>query len=213
MQTKPKSRFSRLVMATLAGTALIGGMGATLASAESGKDDAAALQALSTAKVTLADAIRMAESAGQGMVTGAEFMVSKDGTYFDVTTQNGTTEIDHRIDPMTGKILASTPNAEEKTGDTEANEAQDLAAIQGAKLPLLQVISAAEAQGAKVLSAEYASKDGALGIEMKAADATGVVSELMVDAATGAVVPGDNELGEAEGDELGEQSEGEQNEG
>lgn len=213
MQTKPKSRFSRLVMATLAGTALIGGMGATLASAESGKDDAAALQALSTAKVTLADAIRMAESAGQGMVTGAEFMVSKDGTYFDVTTQNGTTEIDHRIDPMTGKILASTPNAEEKTGDTEANEAQDLAAIQGAKLPLLQVISAAEAQGAKVLSAEYASKDGALGIEMKAADATGVVSELMVDAATGAVVPGDNESGEAEGDESGEQSEGEQNEG
>lgn len=213
MQTKPKSRFSRLVMATLAGTALIGGMGATLASAESGKDDAAALQALSTAKVTLADAIRMAESAGQGMVTGAEFMVSKDGTYFDVTTQNGTTEIDHRIDPMTGKILASTPNAEEKTGDTEANEAQDLAAIQGAKLPLLQVISSAEAQGAKVLSAEYASKDGALGIEMKAADATGVVSELMVDAATGAVIPGDNESGEAEGDQSGEQSEAEQSEG
>lgn len=213
MQTKPKSRFSRLVMATLAGTALIGGMGATLASAESGKDDAAALQALSTAKVTLADAIRMAESAGQGMVTGAEFMVSKDGTYFDVTTQNGTTEIDHRIDPMTGKILASTPNADEKPGDTDANEAQDLAAIQGAKLPLLQVISAAEAQGAKVLSAEYASKDGALGIEMKAADASGVVSELMVDAATGAVVPHDNESGEAEGDESGEQSEGEQSEG
>lgn len=34
--------------------------------------------------------------------------MNKDGIYFDVTTQNGTTEIDHRIDPMSGAILAST---------------------------------------------------------------------------------------------------------
>lgn len=58
METKPKSRFSRLMMATLAGTIALGGLGATLAHAESGRNDAAALQALSIAKVTLAEAIR-----------------------------------------------------------------------------------------------------------------------------------------------------------
>ncbi|WP_165455671.1 PepSY domain-containing protein [Paracoccus subflavus] len=206
METKPKSRFSRVMMAALAGSVALGGMGATLAYA--GNHDASAkVQALSTAKVTLADAIRTAEAAGQGIVTGAEFDATKDGTYFDVTTQNGTTEIDHRIDPMTGAILASTPNVEKDDGDSNADEAQELAAIQGAKVSLLQAISTAEGQGAKVMGIEYETEDGTLGIELQTADTSGAVSESMVNAATGAAIQGDQDSADDKGDEAGEQQE------
>lgn len=213
METKPKSRFAKLMMATLAGTIALGGVAATMARAESGQKDAAAVQALVGAKITLADAIRAAEAAGQGIVTGAEFEVKKDGAYFDVTTQNGTTEIDHRIDPMTGAILTSTPDAEEpgSDGDKDADEANELAAIQGAKMSLLQAISGAEAQGAKVLSAEYGHEDGTLGIELKLADASGKVTEVMVDPATGTVMPADQDSSDDasnEGDEGSEDQEG-----
>lgn len=210
MQMKPKSPFSRIVAATLAGSLALGGAVSTMARAETGGKEAAAVQALAGAKLTLADAIRAAEAANQGIVTGAEFEVKKDGAYFDVTTQNGTTEIDHRIDPMTGAILASTPDSEKpgSDGDNDASEADELAAIQGAKTGLLQAISGAEAQGGKVLSAEYAQENGALGIELKVADASGKVAEVMVDAATGKVMVGDQDQNGDEDGESGEQQEG-----
>lgn len=210
MQMKPKSPFSRIVVATLAGSLALGGAVSTMARAESGRQDAEALQALSGAKLTLADAIRAAEAAGQGIVTGAEFEVKRDGAWFDVTTQNGTTEIDHRIDPMTGAILASTPDNEKpgSDGDNAASEANELAAIQGAKTSLLQTIAGAEAQGGKVLSAEFEHEDGALGIEMKVADASGKDREVMVDAATGKVMPGDHDGAGDEDGESGEEQEG-----
>lgn len=179
------------MMATLAGAIAFGGVGATLAQAESRSNDAA-LQALSSASVALADAIRTAEAAGQGMVTGAEFDLTKDGAFYDVTTRNGTTEVDHRIDPSVGAILASTLDAEDDDGDREADEAPELAAIQGAQVSLLDAIATAEAQGAKVLGAEYEFEDGALGIELKTADASGAASEQMVNATRGAVMPGDH---------------------
>ncbi|MFN3992867.1 MAG: PepSY domain-containing protein [Tabrizicola flagellatus] len=210
MQMKPKSPFSRIVAATLAGSLALGGAVSTMARAETGGKEAAAVQALAGAKLTLADAIRAAEAANQGIVTGAEFEVKKDGAYFDVTTQNGTTEIDHRIDPMTGAILASTPDSEKpgSDGDNDASEADELAAIQGAKTGLLQAISGAEAQGGKVLSAEYAQEDSALGIELKVADASGKLAEVMVDAATGKVMVGDQDQNGDEDGESGEQQEG-----
>ncbi|MFN3844270.1 MAG: PepSY domain-containing protein [Paracoccaceae bacterium] len=142
METKPKSRFAKLMMATLAGTIALGGVAATMARAESGQKDAAAVQAPSGAKITLADAIRVAEAAGQGIVTSAE------------------------------------------------------------------------AQGTKVLSAEYGHEDGKLGIELKVADAAGKVTEVMVDGATGTVMAADqdssnDESGEGnDGDEVGEEQEG-----
>ncbi|MFN3646062.1 MAG: PepSY domain-containing protein [Gemmobacter sp.] len=213
METKPKSRFAKLMMATLAGTIALGGVAAMMAQAESGRKEAAAVQALSGAKITFADAIRAAEAAGQGIVTGAEIEVKKGGTSFDVTTRNGTTEIDHCIDPMTGAILSGTPDAEKpgSDGDKDADEANELAAIQGATMSLLQAISGAEAQGGKVLSAEYGHEDGALGIELKVADASGKVTEVMVNAATGKVMAADRDSSNDEsneGDEGGEEQEG-----
>ncbi|WP_136646501.1 PepSY domain-containing protein [Tabrizicola sp. YIM 78059] len=210
MQPKPKSRFARLMTATLAGSIALGGIAATVARAETGGKQATSLKALAGARLTLADAIRVAEAAGQGIVTGAEFKVTKDGTCFDVTEQSGPTEIDHRIDPMTGAILASTPDNEkpESDGDSDTSEANELAAIQGAKTGLLQAISGAEAQGGKVLSAEFEHEDGALGIELKLADASGKVAEMMVDAATGKVMVGDQDHNGGEDGESGEQQAG-----
>lgn len=211
METKPKSRFAKLMLGTLAGTLAMGGAVATMARAETSSDDAATVQALGTAKLTLADAIRTAETAGQGMVTGAEFKIKDGKPVFDVTTQNGGAETDHLIDPATGAMLASTPDVEKSDGDSDGNEASELTALQGAKVTLLQAITTAEGQGGKALSVEYAANDGALAIEIDMADAAGKTVEMKLDAMTGAVMAADSETGESgengEGGEGGEGSE------
>jgi len=207
METKPKSRFAKLMLATLAGTLALGGTVATMARADSHSDDAATVQALGAAKLTLADAIRTAEAAGQGMVTGAEFEIRDGKPVFDVTTQNGPGETDHLIDPATGAMLASTPDVEDADGDGGTDEASELTALQGAKVNLLQAISAAEGQGGKALSAEYAKEDGALAIEVEMADASGKTVDLKVDAMTGKVMAADSDAGDEDG-ENGESGEG-----
>ena len=205
METKPKSRFAKLMLATLAGTLALGGAAATVARAESSSNDAA-VQALGAAKLTLADAIRTAETAGQGMVTGAEFEIKDGKPVFDVTTQNGAAETDHLIDPATGAILASTPDVEDADGDSGTDEASELTALQGAKVSLLQAITAAEGQGGKALSAEYGQEDGMLAIEVEMADASGKTVDLKVDAMTGKVMAADSDAGDEDG-EGGEGSE------
>ncbi len=210
METKPKSRFARLMLATLAGSLAIGGATATVARAESKSDDAATIQALGAAKLTLADAIRTAETAGQGMVVGAEFEIKDGKPVFDVTTQNGGAEVDHLIDPATGAILASAPDVEKADGDNSSDEGSELAALQGAKVNLLQAITAAEGQGGKALSAEFGSENGALSIQVEVADASGKTVELMVNPMTGQVMAADSDAGDenGEGDEGGEGAEG-----
>ena len=208
MKIQPKSRFSRLTMVTLAGTIALGGLGAMFAHAESGREDAAHVQAISTAKLTLADAVRTAGKAGQGIVTGAEFEVKNGSTWYEVTTQKGSNEVDHRIDPMTGEILASTSGAQEKDGDSGTEEAQEFSAIQGAKFSLLKAISEAEAQGNKVLGAEFEHEDDKLAIELRGADAAGVVSERMIAADTGSAIPGDQDDRENDDGESAEDHEG-----
>lgn len=206
METKPKSRLARLMLATLAGTLALGGAAATVARAETGGKDAATVQALGAAKLTLADAIRTAETAGQGMVTGAEFEIKDGKPVFDVTTQNGAAETDHLIDPATGAILASTPDVEGADGDSGTDEASEVTALQGAKVSLLQAITAAEGQGGKALSAEYGQEDGMLAIEVEMADASGKTVDLKVDAMTGKVMAADSDAGDEDG-EGGEGSE------
>lgn len=143
-------------------------------------------------------------------MTGPELEVKKDGACFDVTTQNGTAETHPRIDPMTGAILAITPDNEKPASedDKDASEGNELAGIQGARSSLLQAIAVAEAQDDKVLLAENVQEDGALGIELRVADASGKVTEMMVDAAMGNVMPGDRDGGNYEDGESGEQQEG-----
>ena len=207
METKPKSRFAKLMLATLAGTLTLGGAAATVTRAETSSNDAATVQALDATKLTLADAIRTAETAGQGMVTGAEFEIKDGKPLFDVTTQNGAAEIDHLIDPATGAMLASTPDVEDADGDSDTGEASELTALQGAKVSLLQAITAAEGQGGKALSAEYAQEDGAVAIEVEMADASGNTFDLKVDAMTGQVMAADSDDDDHDHDESGEGSE------
>lgn len=213
METKPKSRFAKLMLGTLAGTLAMGGAVATMARAETSSDDAATIQALDTAKLTLADAIRTAETAGQGMVTGAEFTIKDGKPVFDVTTQNGPAETDHLIDPATGAMLASTPAVEDADGDSASKEASELSSLPTAKVSLLQAITAAEVQGGKALSAEYAQEGEMLAIDIEVADASGKTVELRVDAMTGMVSASDSDGGD-EGSESGEAGEnGESGEG
>jgi uncharacterized membrane protein YkoI len=207
METKPRSRFARLMLATLAGSLAVGGATATIARAESSSDDAATIQAFGAAKLTLADAIRTAETAGQGTVVGAEFQIKDGKPVFDVTTLNGTAEVDHLIDPATGAILASTPDAEEADGDSAGDEGKELAALQGAKVNLLQAVTAAEGQGGKALSAEFDQEHGAPAIEVELADASGKTVALTVDPTTGKVMVADNEAGDEDGED-GESGEG-----
>ena len=210
METKPRSHFARLMLATLAGTLALGGTAATMARAESGSKDAAAVQALGTAKLSLADAIRTAEGAGQGMVTGAEFEIRDGKPVFGVTTLNASAEIDHRIDPATGAILSSTPDTKAAGGESdgesngESDESSELATLGGAKVTLLQAIAAAEGQGGKALAAGYDQEDGALAIRVELADAAGKTVDLRVDAATGKVMAANSGSSEEEGGEDGE---------
>lgn len=215
MQTKPKSRAARLMLATLAGSLALGGTLATIARAETGSGDAATVQALGSATISLADAIRTAEAAGQGMVVGAEFEIKDGKPVFDVTTRNGTTEVDHLIDPATGAILASTPDAEEADGDDDAEEASEVTGLQGAQVSLMQAIATAEAQGGKALSAEYGQEDGRLAVELELVDASGRTVEITIDAMTGTVAAADADSGDEDGDgeghedgESGEEQEG-----
>ncbi len=210
METKPKSRFAKLMIGTLAGTLALGGAVATMARAETSSDNAATIQALGTAKLTLADAIRTAETAGQGMVTGAEFTIKDGKPVFDVTTQNGAAETDHLIDPATGAMLASTPAVEDADVDSEAKEASELSALPEAKVSLLQAITAAESQGGKALSAESGQDGDMLAIAVEIADASGQTVELKVDAMTGKVSANDNDGGD-EGGEAGENGETDEN--
>lgn len=193
MKTQSKSRFSRLMAVTLAGTVVFAGLGAMFANADNERKDAMQIQALSSAKLTLADAIRNAENVGQGTVTGAEFETNKESAWFEVTMQKGMTEIDYRIDPMTGAILGSTADVEESDGDSDADEAKESAAIQGATFSILQAVMQAEAQGGKVLGAEFEDEDGKLAIELEVADAKGSVSEWMVTADTGRAIQEDQD--------------------
>lgn len=203
MDSKPGSRRARLMLATLAGSLALGATMATIARAGSPSDDAATAQAFGAATISLAEAIRTAEAAGQGQVVGAEFEI-KDGTpVYDVTTQTGTSEIDHRIDPATGAILASTPDAEKADGDDEDDEAQELTALQGAKVSLLQAVATAEAQGGKALAAEYDRDDAALAIKVETVDAAGTTADLRVDAMTGAVIAAADDGEDDDGDHDG----------
>lgn len=210
METKPKSRFAKLMLATLVGTLAMGGTVATVARAETGSNDAATVQALGAAKLTLADAIRTAETAGQGMVTGAEFTTKDGKPVFDVTTRNGQAETDHLIDPATGAMLASAPDVKDTNGDNSTDETSELTALQGAKVSLLQAIAAAEGQGGKALSAEFGQEDGALAIQVEIADASGKTVDLKVDATTGQVLAASNDAGDEDGEngEGGEEQEG-----
>lgn len=207
MEVDTKSRLAKLTMATFACALVFGGVAAAVAKAESGRNEAAAVQALDAAALSLGDAIRAAEAAGHGLVTGAEFEVNGGAPYFDVTTEAGGTEIDHRIDPMTGAILASTPDAEApgSDGDSDADEVEERAALQAVKVSLLQAIASAEAQGGKALAAEYEQEDGALAIEIEVADESGKIGEVMVDAQTGQVLAADIDSDENEDEESEEQ--------
>ncbi len=206
METRPKSRFARLMLATLAGSLALGGTITTVARAETSSNDAAAVQAFGAAKLTLADAIRTAETAGQGMVTGAEFTIKDGKPVFDVTTRNGPAKTDHLIDPATGAILASTPGVEDANGDSGAEGTSELAMLQTAKVSLLQAITTAEGQGGKALSAEFGQEDGALAIQVEIADASGKTVDFRVDATTGQVIAASSDAGDEDG-ENGEGSE------
>ena len=229
MQTKPRSRLARLMLATLAGSIALGGAAATVARAETGGTDAATLQALGAAKLTLADAIRTAEAAGQGMASGAAFRIKDGKSVFEVTTQTGTAETQQLIDPATGAILASTPKVEDGEGEGEgegqgggqgdqgaqSGEASEFAAMQGAKVNLLKAITSAEGQGGKALAAEYRMEGGTPAIEVELADASGKAVELRIDPATGTATPAGGEKGQENGDEGGDEGhgDGEENEG
>jgi uncharacterized membrane protein YkoI len=201
MKTQSKSRFSRLMAVTLAGTVAFSGLGAMFANAASERKDETQIQALSSTKLTLSDAIRTVESAGQGVVTGAEFDMNKDSTWYEVTMQKGSSEVDYRVNPMTGAIIDSSSDAEESDGDSDADEAKESSEIQTAKFSILQAVSQAEAKGGKVLGAEFEKEDGALAIQLEVADAAGAVSERMFTADTGTAIKGDQDHSQDKDDE------------
>lgn len=195
MNDKPKASKKTAVLTSLAAVVLLGGAVSVYAFADDTGSRKAGDAKLVNTKVSLSDAIRIAEATGAGVVVGAEFDAASTGAAFEVTTQNGAKETDHRIDSATGTILSSTPDEDSSDGSSEdANEeVAELAALSTANVSLLEAIAAGERSGSRVLSAEYEFEDGKIGVEMTAADKAGVVSELMLDAQTGVMSSDDEE--------------------
>lgn len=201
MTNTTKSRVRQAILPVFAGILALGAVGPAFAG-EHGTSSAA-VAAFQGSPMSLADAVRVAEGAGQGQVVGAEFGVKDGAGIWQVTTQDGATETDLVIDPAAGTILSSTPDAEgPEAGDDETKEIADMAA---AKVSILDAVAAIEAQGARAMEVEYGYEGDALIFEAKVMNADGSVSEVLVDAQSGQVMPGED----GADDEGGEEAEGE----
>lgn len=213
MTNTTKSRVRNVILPALAGVLALGAVSQAFADEHAAYG--AAMAAFQGSPMSLTDAVRVAEGAGQGQVVGAEFSVKDGAGVWEVTTQDGPTETDHLIDPAAGTILSSMPDTEgPEAGDDETKELADMAA---AKVSILDAVAAIEAQGGQAMEVEYGYENGTLIFEGKVVNADGSASEVLVDAQSGQVTPGedgaDDEGGEEAEDDEGEESEEEDEEG
>lgn len=188
MTSTIKSRLRQAVLPAVAGVLALGAAGAALADNHGG--DAATVTAFAGSDASIAEAIRAAEAAGQGQVVGVEFALVDGKPAWEATTQTGQAETDHVIDLASGAILSSAPDAEgPEAGEDEAREEAQLAA---AKVSLGDAVAIIEAQGGRVMAAEYGTEDGTLIVEVESLGADGTVTEMLVDAQSGQAMPGDD---------------------
>jgi len=112
----------------IAAAVVAAGLGATgitgaLAASQNGSKDTAEMQALMSAKLSVADAINAAEAAQPGKVAEVQFDLEKGVPSFEVSilAADGT-EHDFMVDANTGKIQKLAANEDQNGEDQDGDE-------------------------------------------------------------------------------------------
>jgi len=172
-----------MMKATALLAALAMGLAVTVTQAENAtRED----QMLSHAKVSLNQAIGIAEQQGSGQAIGAEYVSQKSGVgHYDikVLSSDGSKLVKYRVSPSTGKVTEASNEAFEKVFTRIKPEA-----LQNAPTSLKTAITTAEAQaGGKAINAD-ADRDGdQVRYTVKVAKADGTTEKVKVNGADGKV--------------------------
>ncbi len=148
-------------------------------------NDADQVQALNSAKLSLTDAIRMAEKEGNGKAVDAEIEATKGQTQYavEVLSSDGKKLTEYKLDANTGKIQGTSNESVEKVFTRV--KPQDL---QNAQTSLAGAIRTAEQKtGGKVIDASTEGSGAKLRYDLKVAQADGKTEKVKIDGTTGKV--------------------------
>ena len=161
--------------------ALVLVLAASGASAAKAKHD---INVLAVTKLSLTDAIGIAEKEGSGKAVDAELEAGKAPYYaVEVLSSDGKKLTEYKLDANTGKVVKASSEPLEKML-TRVKPAD----IQNAQTSLSSAIQAAERQsGGKVVDAETEGNANTLHYELKVAMANGKTEKMKIDGATGKV--------------------------
>jgi uncharacterized membrane protein YkoI len=172
-----------MTKATALLAALAMGLALTTAQAENamGED-----QMLSHAKVSLNQAIGIAEQQGSGQAISADYVSQKSsaGRYdIKVLSSDGSKLVKYRVSPSTGKVTEASNEAFEKVFTRIKPEA-----LQNAPTSLKTAITTAEAQaGGKAVDADTDREGDQVRYTVKVAKADGTTEKVKVNGADGKV--------------------------
>jgi uncharacterized membrane protein YkoI len=156
-------------------------LAASAASAAKAKHD---LNVLADVKVSLTDAIRIAEQEGNGKAVDAQLEAGKAPHYaVEVLSGDGKKLTEYKLDANTGKVVkASSEPLEKMLTRVKPDD------IQNAQTSLTSAIQTAEkGSGGKVINAETEGNANTLHYELKLAMADGKTEKMKIDGATGQV--------------------------
>lgn len=95
------------------------GAGAAAVAAQHGENDAVAI---GNAKVTLVDAVGIAQRHASGQASRAEFEHGKQGWVYDVEVVSGAKVFDVRVDAANGTVLSSAEDKADKEGKDDKDD-------------------------------------------------------------------------------------------
>ncbi len=143
------------------------------------------VKALHNAKLSLTDAIKIAEKEGNGKAVDAEIDAKSGQAQYavEVLSSDGKKLTEYKLDADTGKILGTSNESVEKVFTRV--KPQDL---QNAQTSLAGAIRAAEQKaGGKVIDAETEGSGAKLRYDLKVAKADGTTEKVKIDGTTGKV--------------------------
>jgi uncharacterized membrane protein YkoI len=140
-------------------------------------------QALENAKMSMTQAIQMAERQGNGKAIDAQFSANKDGGQYavEVLSSDGKKLTEYKLDSATGHIAAAGNEPFEKA--FMRLKADD---VERAPTSLNSAIASAEREtGGKVLKAETERSGDKVRYDMKVAKTDGSTATVKIDGSTG----------------------------
>jgi uncharacterized membrane protein YkoI len=201
MKTRP------ILTAALAGLLAAGSIAAGVPAAESGqsgeRDDAAEIAAMTAARTSLADAIRLAEAETGGRAFKAGMESDGEKSQYEIATMAGDTLSETTIDAASGKVIGS---SREGFFAKLLRDDDDTARLDMARTGLLDAVTAAEqTAGGKAIEAGMTERATAPVYAVDVFPGTGAgLVRVKIDAVSGKVLgtgPADGQKGEGgEGD-------------